>query len=141
VGRRVARCGAWPGAGDDALRVVSRRLVRGVSRARRRDAGLGRRGLLADRRWDFERAVAGARRVAHLRGVAGVWRRGVAGVWWWGCESGVLAYITGLLAYESRVLTYLAGVLSHIACLLANVAGLFADFASVLPDVAGLLTQ
>ena len=91
--------------------------------------------------WDLERAVPGARRVADLRGVAGLWRGCVAGVWRWGCESGVLAYITGLLAYESRVLTYLAGVLSHIACLLSNVAGLFADFASVLPDVAGLLTQ
>ena len=141
VGRRVARRGSRPGAGDDALRVVSGRLVRGFSRARRRDAGLGRRGLLSYCWWHLFRPIAGARRVADLRGVAGVWGRGVAGVWWWGCEPGVLAHITGLLAYESRVLTYLAGVLSHIACLLANVAGLFADFASVLPDVAGLLTQ
>ena len=38
-------------------------------------------------RWHIFRPIAGARRVAHLRGVAGVRRRGVAGVWRWGCES------------------------------------------------------
>ena len=84
VGRRVSRrSGSRPGAGDDALRVVSGRFIRGFSRARRRDAGLGRRGL-------FSTVVAylpSYRRCTARRrftGVAGVRRRGVAGVRRWG---------------------------------------------------------
>ena len=141
MGRRVARRGAWPGAGDDALRVVSGRVVRGFSRARRRDAGLGRRGLFSYCWWDLFRPIAGAWGVAHLRGVAGVRRRGVAGVWWWGCESCVFAYITRLQSYKPRVLAYKPRVLTDITRLLADVAGLFADFASILSYESGLFPE
>ena len=118
VGRRVARRGSRPGAGDDALRVVSGRLVRGFSRARRRDAGLGRRGVFSYCWWHIFRPIAGARRVADLRGVAGVWRRGVAGVRRWGCESGLFVR-SGVRdsrhVYRSYVLTVMraAGRVPH----------------------------
>jgi hypothetical protein len=142
VGRRVTRrSGSWPGAGDDALRVVSGRLVRGFSSSRWRDAGLGRRGVFSYCGWDLFRPITGARRVADLRGVAGVRRRGVAGVWWWGCESGLFAYVTRLQSYKSRVLAYIAGVLTDITCLLTDVAGLFADFASILSYESGLFPE
>jgi hypothetical protein len=135
VGRRVTRrSGSWPGAGDDALRVVSGRLVRGFSSSRWRDAGLGRRGVFSYGRWDLERAVAGARRVAHLRGVAGVRRRGVAGVWRWSCESGLFAYVTRLQSYLAGVLAYITGVLAYVTRLQSYLAGVLAYIARVFTD-------
>jgi len=102
-GASPARGGATPGWGDAAFVACVESNSRGASAESwpprcRRDACsttvhpthcLFSTQVFAYCWWDLERAVPGARRVADLRGVAGVRRRGVAGVWWWGCESGL----------------------------------------------------